>query len=141
MENFLEANQTSCKNSSVNCTSTSLKPQTKLSGFEVIEIFMSCLVFVLGAPGNIYVIHKFTFTSKKYYSGAKFVVSLAAVDFLASFILPVLDIYDTINTVRYQGMPVWHLGKVLCYVLQNTHAIFLGASSWCLVAIACARLR
>ena len=108
---------------------------------DIAIILMNCLVFVIGTAGNAYVIHKFTFTSKQYYAGAKFIVTLALVDLMASFILPGYGIFRRMNEILNNRHPVWQIGRFLCYLLNNLHALFLGTSSWCLVAIACVRFR
>ena len=126
---------------STTSSSIAISREREFSSTDITLIFTHCVIFVLGTPGNIYVIHKFAFTSKRGYVGAKFVVALAIADFLASFILPTSGIYQTISQVMNNGIPAWHLGTFLCCLLQNLSAIFLGVSSWCLVAIAHARMR
>ena len=128
------------------CTveATSVSTGNNLKSFtfsDVAIISINCLVFFIGTPGNAYVIHKFAFTNKQYYAGSKFIVALALIDLLASLILPCYGIFRRMNEILNNRHPVWHIGRFLCYLLNNLHALFLGTSSWCLVAIACVRFR
>ena len=135
-------NSTDCNitESTKNCTlRASIGPENSqlplLTSSSIIRISIFCLVFVIGTPGNSYVIYKFAFTKKKSYAGANFVVALALVDLISSFVLPIHNIYLILVG------SVWNFGKFLCYIANNLPAILIGASSWSLVALALVRWR
>ena len=133
---------TSTENLSTVAIPTSIAPiSPKFEGIDVIKILIYSLVFLLGTPGNIYVICKFSKPNKKKFPSNKFVVHLAVVDLLSSFILPIYHVHALVDWILQNRVSIWYFGEFLCHLVPNCSIIFLGASSWFLVAISCERLR
>ena len=135
-------NGTSCNNTSKeNFTVSTVSTLGVFNSSDMVEICICCIVFLIGTPGNIYVIRTFAFTNKRDYAGAKFVVALGLVDLVTSSVCPIFAIYVRVMNVLEGSYPAGILGRSLCYVKSNMFASLLGASSWCLVIIACVRFR
>ena len=100
-------------------------------------LFLNAFVLLTGTLGNALLIKKFYANSVQ--SGSRFVLLLAAVDFVTSIWVPVVGFGSLmINTMPYNNF--WLFGKETCYFNVFQYLLFV-TSSWLLVAICAERMR
>ena len=89
------------------------------------------LVMVVGLLGNILVVYFFGFTKKRKQSGSRLVISLAVIDTISSFVVPL----HYINSFHRL------FGHATICKFDAAEAGFLLASAWHLIAISMERFR
>ena len=91
-------------------------------------------IAISGTIGNAIVIKSFIRASDK--PGSRFVVGLALIDLVASFLVP----FYYIVVLVYAGQH-WPLGKIACFMIVPWLPSPFFASAWMLVVISAERAR
>ena len=104
----------------------------------LVPLLLCCIVvFLIGVPGNMMVIHVLGIKHRanRNNDGDVFIVSLAVADLLASATVPLVIVHDLLSNHR------WYLSEFLCHLLPVLNPVTLVTSSWALVVISAERYR
>ena len=99
----------------------------------ITQLLLYSLIFLLGTMGNGMVIKHFIRAQDR--PGSRFVLSLAAVDFLSSILVPFTVI---ISVIYFPHSPLGHIGALI--TAPWTLSTYF-ASAWMLVAVSLERTR
>ena len=107
------------------------------SPFQVHEIVQLCLYplnALIGTVGNVLVIKNFASANSQGRPGSRFVIVLAAIDFVSSLWLPSYVLLHILN----QGF--WPYGEKSCQMINFHHLLFY-STAWLILAISLERAR
>ena len=101
---------------------------------EISHTIIYSFIAVVGTIGNGLVIKSFLLSRDQ--PGSRFVIALAAVDFVTSILVPIRAFVD----IAY-GYNHWPWGVTACLLIKPWPSAFVSASSWLLIAISLERMR
>ena len=114
--------------------------EPKIKPMDIFLFSVYSLVIISGVSGNALVIKWFYEQYKQKVAGSAFVMVLAVNDLFASMIVPLAPVHLLLSHSRHP-IEAWYLGKMLCYTLNESAAVFLLTTSWTLIAIALERYK